>query len=413
MPVTADKIPFWGSKLDNTAGAQAQPANVKKESSGLHGSNVEQNLTFASLPLTLAGKNLSATVQQDTKPATDLADVQKDVPHITQLGRQPYNWGWYEEGYDKEPNEPASAPASGSHESYIGHHNGPQYFGYVSNTPGMSRNMHGLGDFYADIAAQKLPADGGVFFVRGGYTNIDGLKPAFNDGSPEANMVQRNFQGDDDHPGYSDSEISEALVARSINAIARSPYWNQSAIVITYDESEGDYDHVPPRILSYDPSGLPLSRGPRIPLLLISPYARAHVVSHEEGDHGSVVALINTLFNLPPLASLPDEVEAELAGQDKRFATGGQTQMYLGPHDANTPGTGDLLSGFDPGRLTGQIPPLPATYAEIPDNVVNTLPHMGGQGCKALGITTADRAQGIANTIPADFSPRPMTSRAP
>ncbi len=107
IPVTGDKIPFWGSKQDTTTGAQAQPANTKHETSGLHGANVEDNLTFASLPLTLAGKDLAATVQKDTRPA-DLADVQKDVPHITGLGRTPYNWGWYEEGYDKEPNEPAS-----------------------------------------------------------------------------------------------------------------------------------------------------------------------------------------------------------------------------------------------------------------------------------------------------------------
>jgi phospholipase C len=412
IPVTADQIPYWGSKLDTTTGPQRQPANTVHETSGINGSNTAPDLTFASLPMTLAGKTLAGTVEADTRPA-DLADVQKDVPHITALGRQPYAWGWYEEGYDKEPNESASAPPGGSHNSYIGHHNGPQYFGYVSNTPGMSQNLHGLGDFYADMSAQKLPADGGVFFVRGGYTNIAGLKPAFNDDSPEAAAVQRNFQGDDDHPAYSDSEISEALVARSVNAIARSPYWNQSAIIITYDESEGDYDHVAPRILSFDPAGLPLSRGPRIPLILISPYGRAHAVSREEGDHGSVIALINTIFNLPALASLPDEVEARLGGQDKRFATGGQTQMNLGPHDLNTPGTADLLSGFDPGRLTGAVPPLPAAYAEIPDNVVTTLPHMGGQGCKALGITPTDLQQGITNTIPADFNPRPMTFPTP
>ncbi|MEJ1976715.1 MAG: alkaline phosphatase family protein [Acetobacteraceae bacterium] len=408
IPVTGDQIPFWGSKQDTTTGPQAQPANTVRESSGVNGSNTAPNLTFASLPLTLAGKTLGDTAKTDTRPA-DLADVQQDVPHITNLGRQPYAWGWYEEGYDKEPNEAASAPAGGSHTSYIGHHNGPQYFGYVSNTPGMSQNLHGLGDFYTDMAAKKLPADGGVFFVRGGYTDITGAKPAFNDGSPEAAAVQRNFLGDDDHPAYSDSELSEGMVARSVNAIARSPYWDQSAIIITYDESEGDYDHVAPRILSFDPAGLPLSRGPRIPLILISPYARAHAVSREEGDHGSVVALINTIFNLPALASLPDEVEARLAGQDKRFATAGQTQMNLGPHDANTPGTAALLSGFDPGRLSGAVPPLPAAYAEIPDTVATTLPHMGGQGCQALGITTVDRQQGITNTIPADFNPRPAT----
>ena len=105
------------------------------------------------------------------------------------------------------------------------------------------------------------------------------------------------------------------LLASEINAIASSPYWKDSAIVITYDESEGDYDHVPPRILSWDPAGLPLSRGPRIPLLVISPYARVHAVSHEEGDHNSVIGLINAVFGLNPLADLPDEQAAKLAGQ--------------------------------------------------------------------------------------------------
>ena len=40
-------------------------------------------------------------------------------------------FGWYEEGYDKEPTDPDAADANGTHASYITHHNGPQYFGYV------------------------------------------------------------------------------------------------------------------------------------------------------------------------------------------------------------------------------------------------------------------------------------------
>src|ERR1700753_2772648 len=145
------------------------------------------------------------------------------------------------------------------------------------------------------------------------------MKPAWDDGSKNANAVQKLFQGDDDHPGYSDAAISEALVAREVDAIARSPYWKNCAIIITYDESDVDYDHVPPRILSFDPSGLPLSRGPRIPLILISPYARAHVVSHEEGDHNSVIKLLDAIFNIPPLADLPDELEARLVGEGATF----------------------------------------------------------------------------------------------
>ena len=52
-------------------------------------------------------------------------------------------------------------------------------------------------------------------------------------------------------------------------------------------------------ILSYGPDGLPLARGIRIPLLLISPYARVHAVSHAEGDHNAVIETINALFGLP------------------------------------------------------------------------------------------------------------------
>ena len=424
IPVTGDTIPFWGSVLDTGTSAtgtqvdspQRQPANTRKENQAP--ANVSQNLTFASLPLTLAGRDLSATAAADGNKAADQADIQQDVPYITGLGRQPFAWRWYEEGYDHEPTDPTAAA---SHSSYIGHHNGAQYFGYISNTPGMSRNLKGLNDFFTDIGHNAMPAGGGVIYVRGGYTNIAGLVPQFNTanypaGSPlnaEAAAVQRNFLGDDDHPAYSDSQISEALVAREVNAIASSPYWDQSAIIITYDESEGDWDHVPPRILSFDPAGLPLSRGPRIPLILISPYARAHATSREEGDHNSVIRLIDAVFNLPPLADLPDELQARITGQGAQFAQHGITQTNLGPHDDQTPGTGDLLSGFDPNRLLGSAPPIQASYAMIDPAVVNTLPHYQDKGCSALGITTVDRQIGYSYAVPADFNPRPSTFPTP
>ena len=49
--------------------------------------------------------------------------------------------------------------------------------------------------------------------------------------------MQKAFPGNDDHPGYSDAQIPEALLADEINAIAASPYWKDSAIIITYDET--------------------------------------------------------------------------------------------------------------------------------------------------------------------------------
>jgi phospholipase C len=350
------------------------------------------NQTYASLPLTMSGTSVKAVTSADRAPQTDLADVQQDIPAIAAHKMAALPWGWYEEGYDREPGDKGDK----LHTGYIGHHNAPQYFGYVSNNPQMTAHLHGLGDFYADISAGKLAATGGVYYVRGGFKNIDGLKPALND-----KAVQHNFVGDDDHPGYSDSAISEALVAREVNAIAHSKYWSQSAIIITYDESEGDYDHVAPASMEVDPQGVPLSRGPRIPLIVISPYARTHVVSHEGGDHSSIIKFLDILYNLPPLADLPDEAQARAAGQ-KMFG-----QANLGPSDDNVSGIGDLLSAFDPARLEGRARPLPAAYAITPD--VSAMPPDNNQGCRVIGIVPTDIAQGIVNPIPADFNPRPKT----
>ena len=352
------------------------------------------NQTYASLPLTLLGRDATVTTGQDTAPGTDLADVRQDIPAIAGHGSLDIPWGWYEEGYDREPTD-TTGPAS--HDSYIGHHNGPQYFGYVVNNPAVVSHLHGLQDFFDDIGARRLSSSGGVYYVRGGFEDIAGLKPA--DPDP---AVQHNFMGDDDHPGYSDSALSEALVARTVNAIARSPYWPESVIIITYDESEGDYDHVPPKFVEYDPAGLPLSPGPRIPLIVISPYGRTHVVDHDAGDHNSVIKLIDTIYGLPRLADLPDEAQARVAGL-AMFK-----QAYLGPADDKTPGIGDLLSAFDPARLTGQVAAVGAARAIIPDRVVNTIPAYGNRGCEAIGVVPTDF--GKPNPLPADFNPRPSTN---
>src|SRR5262249_39665950 len=163
---------------------------------------------------------------------------------------------------------------------------------------------------------------------------------------------------DDDHPGYSDRQISESAAARIINAIAKHPdIWRQSAIIIMYDESDGFYDHVPPRILSYGPDSLPLARGIRVPLILISPYARVHAVSHAEGDHNAIIETINDIFQRPALSQLPDEKDALAKGNSadfNKFGPAGFEQKYLGPRDTNSPITDSLLSGFDPARLRGE-----------------------------------------------------------
>ncbi len=407
-PIVNDPQPFYGSQFDPTT-TNRQPAGIHDHYSD---TSIASNLTFASLPLTFQGKKIKVALNGNKNPAFDLPDIQNDINFISNLKYNPVKWGWFQEGYGVEQSD---TDGTASHFSYVSHHNGAQYFGYIANTPALSENLHGLGDFFTTIAKGNLPK-GGVFYIRGGYTNQQKLLPPItNPETPddEIKAIYAAKSGDDDHPAYSDRQISEAMAARVINAIASNPtLWKQSAIVFTYDESDGYYDHVPPRILSYGPDGLPLSRGIRIPLILISPYARTHAVSHVEGDHNAVIQTINTLFGLPALASLPDEAKALAAGNSpafNKYGPAGFQQKYLGPRDINSSITDSLLSGFDPQRLTGLKPTLPATFAIIPDSIVTSLPHYGGNGCQAIGITPEDQRQNIPNHIPTGFNPLPGT----
>jgi phospholipase C len=386
VPVVDDPAPYWGSVLD-TANKLRQPQAVPPSNS------ISKNLTFASLPLSFMGDGIKDTAAADYNPDFDLPDVQNDIEKISGHGVKAVDWGWYQQGYDHEIND---ASWKASHEGYVAHHNAPQYFGYVANNPQVSTHLHGLSEFFDAVARKQLPPSG-VFYVRGGYGNIRNWKPV--DPNPKLAEV---FSGNDDHPGYSDTQIGEGLLAEEVNAIAASPYWSQSAIVITYDESDGLYDHTQPRIRSHDANGLPLEQGPRIPAIVISPYAVAHGVSHVPSEHSSIIKFVDELFNLIPLADLPDEMRARQIGMDK-FG-----QPSLGPADDMVPGVGDMTSAFDTLRLEGKRAPLSADYATIPAEEITSFPHEGGAGCKRLEIQPTD--SGIANPVPVDFNPRPDTT---
>jgi phospholipase C len=411
VPVVNDPQPFYGSQFDvNTIDREPRGSWLESYAN----TNVSKVLTFATLPLTFQGSGVTVAMRRDRTPAVDLPDIQQDIPFIQSRGGHPVNWRWYEEGYNHEPND---APNQASHFGYVSHHNGAQYFGYIANNPALQANLGGLGDFFTDMAQNQL-GQGGVFYIRGGFMNIVNQNPPIQNPNFPAQLtaadratIALTKRGDDDHPSYSDRQLSENMMAAVVNSVARNAdLWRQSMIVITYDESDGFYDHVPPRILSYGPDGLPLARGIRIPMLVISPYARAHVVSHAEGDHNAVIETINAIFDLPPLASLPDEKQALLAGEDPKFnGPNGFVQHNLGPRDINTATTDDLLSAFEPGRLDGSVPPIPGNYAIIADSAMQTLPHFNGKGCAAIGMTPEDQRQHIQTAVPAGFNTLPST----
>lgn len=409
-PIVNDPQPFYGSQYDTTpAGSNRAPFNLRD---GYSDSNIASILTFASLPLTFQGTNIKTVLASNLNISSDLHDIQNDIPYIKSFGSTPVNWRWYQEGYDLEPTD---TNAVASHTAYVSHHNGAQYFGYVADTPvpSLSGSLKGLNDLFNDLSNGTLSSSRGVFYIRGGYTNQQGLTPPItNPNTPAAEITAINAakSGDDDHPSYSDRQISQAMAARVVNLIAKNPtLWSQSAIILTYDESDGHYDHVPPRILSYGPDSLPLSRGIRIPLIVISPYARAHTASHVEGDHNAVIQTINAIFGLPALASLPDEAAALTAGNSAKFnafAPAGFQQKYLGPRDINSSITDSLLSAFDPQRLLGTSPLLPASLATIPSSDL-TLPLYNGQGCTGIGVIPVADPNNIP--VPTGFNPLPGT----
>ena len=134
----------------------------------------QPNLAFASLPLTFQGRDAQASMSQDLNPGFDLPDIQQDIAFLAAQTTKPVAWRWYQEGYDHEPTDTGT---NASHNSYISHHQAPQYFGYIANNPALRGNLRGLGDFFTDMAEGKLPPDGGVFYIRGGFTNIANQSP--------------------------------------------------------------------------------------------------------------------------------------------------------------------------------------------------------------------------------------------
>ncbi|MGE5183290.1 MAG: phospholipase C [Acidobacteriota bacterium] len=143
--------------------------------------------------------------------------------------------------------------------------------------------------FFDDAAAGMLPQ---VVFVEGSDMK-GGLSP------------------DEDPPA--DMQVGQAMVASIVQAVTSAPTWPRTAMFITFDEQGGFYDHVPPQPAcppddippalesgdvpaAYDQTGL------RVPLLVVSPYARRGYVSHVVTDHTSILRFVEARFGLPALS---------------------------------------------------------------------------------------------------------------
>jgi phospholipase C len=239
-----------GEPVVNDANPAFGPYAFPYQEKGMH----QLDQTYATLMLTLSGRNAK-------KVRVDTDDIKDDINELALLNHRAVPWAWYQEGFGNGEGD--------DHPAYIPHHNSPQYFGYIRQNPSMWSGEHDLLDFFSMMKNEALPAKS-VVFIKGGRLNPFGWKPA--------NPYAQGILGDDDHPGYSDSQLSESLVAKVVNAVARSPYWKDSVIIVLWDDSEGFYDHVPPPQFEQCPDKEPCGDGPRVPLILISPYAKSGAI---------------------------------------------------------------------------------------------------------------------------------------
>jgi phospholipase C len=294
--------------------------------------------------------------------------IEDDIALESKARHESIPWSWYEEGLDT-PNAGFSA-----------HHTAPLYFDYINHVSSPYANATTLRDntqqngLISDIRNGKLP-DSGVFWVKGGNENTYGLHPAdpiFTNNS----KGKVYYAGDDDHPGSgsSDHQVAEAYLAEVIDAIAASKYWKDSVIIVTWDDSGGFYDHVPPpgfgntcpQDRTGPEAGYPCGDGVRLPAIVISPFSKTGAVVHDLADHGSVSKFIEEVFGLRTFASLPDEARGVAAG--------------LAPADAD-PATSDLTDALDVEKLRLKGTENPPSLAIIPNPGIP--PHMS---CASLGI---------------------------
>ena len=274
---------------------------------------------------------MSGTLVGDVRPAYDdcvsstSATISMSGQNIGDLLNQKgISWGWFAGGFKPTSrNGDGAAVCAGAHTvpngianpDYVSNHEPFQFYKSTANphhlppsAPEMigqtdqANHQYDLSDFFTALSAGKLPA---VSFLKA---------IAYQDG----------------HALYSDPLDEQTYLVNTINAIAQSPFWDSTAIIVTYDDSDGWYDHVMPPIVNGSATPKDQLNGPgmcgasdetayqgrcgygtRLPLLVISPYARVNYVDHAITDQTSLLRFIEDNWNL---GRIGDTSFDELAG---------------------------------------------------------------------------------------------------
>ncbi|MEO9135522.1 MAG: acid phosphatase [Casimicrobiaceae bacterium] len=193
------------------------------------------------------------------------------------LSAKGVSWVWYSGAWNlavKDGMQPPEArrniiynTAKGS-PNFVAHHQPFNYFrNFAPGTAERERHLRDYTEFAAGIERGDLPQV--VFYKPQGSLN--------------------------EHPGYADVLSGDEHIAEVVAKIKASPLWASTAIIVTYDENGGFWDHVPP------PKGDRWGPGTRIPAIIISPFAKRRHVDHTQYDTTSILKFITRRFDLEPL----------------------------------------------------------------------------------------------------------------
>jgi len=154
-----------------------------------------------------------------------------------------------------------------------------------------------------------------------------------------------------EHPP-ADIQMGQSKMADVINALIHSSLWTSSALFFTYDEGGGYFEHVPPP--QVDAYGL----GFRVPMLVVSPWARRGYVSGQLYEHSSVLKFIERRFGLPSLASVNHQFDKSTPGTNNDAANGKPFGPPAPPRDGLRQ-LGDFYEAFDFTQNPNYYPNLP------------------------------------------------------
>ncbi len=158
---------------------------------------------------------------------------------------------------------------------------------------------------------------------------------------PQVSFIIPSFaRGWDEHPP-ANIQVGMGIQQQLITALQASSAWQSSAYILTYDESGGYFEHVPPPQL--DAYGL----GIRVPTWVISPFAKKSHLEPALYEHTSILKFLQAVFGLPTLASINHQFDLSTPGGPNNQASNGQPTGPPAPPRDGLAAVGNLMECFE------------------------------------------------------------------